>query len=62
MVFSYSPEYACVHLFDAAYVCKGSYVDAFNALCQMYGRAMAVAGYKEHRKRRSILVRYDWLD
>lgn len=62
MVFSYEPAYACFHLFDAAYVCKGSYVEAYVALTQMYGRKMAIEGYMEHRRRRSVLVRYDWLD
>lgn len=59
MVFEYSKEYLSKHVFDAAYMCSGSYADAYFTILLLHGKNMAIYGYKEHLKTRHELTQYD---
>lgn len=55
MLFSYSEEYACTHLFDAAYCMQGSYSDSYWVLWLKYGKEKAIKGFKAHLDRKTSL-------
>lgn len=57
MVFTYSPSYACCHLFDAAYCIGTSYEQVYWTLYIKYGSKMAIKGYVDHLKRKPVLNR-----
>lgn len=59
MFFNYSAEYACKHVYDACYICSGSYAGAYITVLLLYGRQIAINGYKEHLKTKHLLVQYD---